>query len=226
MATAPVRTYDALRFVGGRGLRTRIKICGITREQDAMSATQLGADAIGFIFWRPSARYIDPKRAGSIAAELPAFVTSVCVFVNPTLDEVAAALDRVPAGTLQFHGEEPAEFCTRFGRPYIKSVRMKPGIDLVEYFAPYAGATAWLIDAFDERTYGGTGTSFDWNLLPGGLARPWILSGGLTVNNVTEAARRLRPWAVDVSSGVESAKGIKDATKIAAFISGVRNADG
>jgi len=207
-------------------LRTRIKICGITREQDAMSAAQQGADAIGFIFWRPSARNIEPERAGLIAATLPPFVTPVCVFVNPTLDEVAAVLNHVPAATLQFHGEEPPAFCARFARPYIKSVRMRPGIDLVEYFAPYAGAAAWLIDAFDERTYGGTGTSFDWNLLPGGLARPWILSGGLTVNNVTDAARRLRPWAVDVSSGVESAKGIKDAAKIAAFISGVRNADG
>ena len=191
-----------------------------------MSAAQQGADAIGFIFWRPSARNIHPERAGSIAAALPAFVTPVCVFVNPTIDEVAAALDCVPEATLQFHGEEPQEFCARFARPYIKSVRMRPGIDLVEYFAPYGGAAAWLIDAFDERTYGGTGTSFDWDLLPSGLAKPWILSGGLTVNNVTDAVQRLRPWAVDVSSGVESAKGIKDAAKIAAFISGVRNADG
>lgn len=207
-------------------MRTRVKICGITREQDAIFAAQQGADAIGFIFWRPSARNIDPERAGSIVAALPAFVTPVCVFVNPTIDEVMAVLECVPAATLQFHGEEPPEFCARFALPYIKSIRMRPGIDLVEYFAAYKGAAAWLIDAFDERTYGGTGTSFDWNLLPGGLAGHWVLSGGLTVNNVTDAVRRLRPWAVDVSSGVESAKGIKDAAKIAAFISGVRNADG
>ena len=206
-------------------MRTRVKVCGITREPDAMAAAQHGADAIGFIFWRPSSRYIEPERAGSIAAALPAFVAAVCVFVNPTPDEVEAALQRLPAATLQFHGEESPDFCAHFGRPYIKAARMRPGLDLVEYFAPYGEAAAWLIDAFDERTYGGTGAPFDWDLLPGGLSRPWILSGGLTAESVTEALRRLRPWGVDVSSGVESAKGIKDAEKIAAFISGVRNAD-
>lgn len=207
-------------------MRTRVKVCGITREPDAMSAAQHGADAIGFIFWRPSARYIEPVRAGSIASTLPAFVTAVCVFVDPTPEEVEAALERLPAATLQFHGEESPDFCARFGRPYIKAARMRPGLDLIEYFTPYGQAAAWLIDAFDERTYGGTGAPFDWNLLPGALARPWILSGGIGTENVTGAVRRLRPWGVDVSSGVESAKGIKDAEKIAAFISGVRNADG
>ena len=207
-------------------MRTRIKVCGITREPDAMSAAQQGADAIGFILWRQSARYIGPEHAGSIAAALPAFVSAVCVFVDPTADEVEAALVCVPAATLQFHGDESPAFCSRFGRPYIKAARMRPGLDLVEYLAPHAAASAWLVDAFDERTYGGTGVPFDWNLLPRGLSRPWILSGGLTPANVTEAVRRLRPWGVDVSSGVESAKGIKDAERIAAFISGVRNADG
>jgi phosphoribosylanthranilate isomerase len=206
-------------------VRTRIKICGITREQDALAAAALGADALGFIFWRPSARYIEPEQAGAIARPLPAFITPVCVFVNPTHEEVEAALACLPAATLQFHGEEPAEFCARFDRPYIKAARVRPGLDLIEYFAPYVGAAAWLIDAFDERTYGGTGAPFDWNLLPRALSRPWILSGGLTVENVTGAVRRLTPWGVDVSSGVESAKGIKDADAIAAFISGVRNAD-
>lgn len=206
-------------------MRTRIKVCGITREPDAMSAAQHGADAIGFIFWRSSARHIEPERAGPIAAALPALVTAVGVFVNPTLEEVGAVLECMPASTLQFHGEESPEFCSQFKRPYIKAARMRPGLDLVEYFAPYAGASAWLIDAFDERTYGGTGAPFDWNLLPVGLARPWILSGGLAADSVTAAVRRLRPWGVDVSSGVESAKGIKDAGKIAAFITGVRNAD-
>jgi len=206
-------------------VRTRVKVCGITREPDAVSAAQLGADAIGFIFWRPSPRYIEPELAGAIAAALPALVTAVCVFVDPTPGEVEAVLERLPAATLQFHGEESPDFCARFGRPYIKAARMRPGLDLIEYFAPYGQAAAWLIDAFDERTYGGTGAPFDWDLLPGGLSRPWILSGGLTAESVTEALRRLRPWGVDVSSGVESAKGIKDAEKIAAFISGVRNAD-
>jgi phosphoribosylanthranilate isomerase len=206
-------------------VRTRVKVCGITREPDALSAAQHGADAIGFIFWRPSSRNIEPERAGRIAAALPAFVTPVCVFVNPDAGEVDAALKCVPAAALQFHGEEPPDFCARFGRPYVKAARMRPGLDLVEYFTPYSGAAAWLIDAFDERTYGGTGAPFDWNLLPRVLSRPWILSGGLTVENVTGAVRQLRPWGVDVSSGVESEKGIKDAEKIAAFISGVRNAD-
>jgi phosphoribosylanthranilate isomerase len=206
-------------------VRTRVKVCGITREPDALTAARLGADAIGFIFWRPSSRFVEPERAGKIVAALPAFVTPVCVFVNPRVAEVNAVLECVPAATLQFHGEEPAEFCARFGRPYVKAARMRPGFDLIEYFAPYAGAAAWLIDAFDEGTYGGTGAPFDWNLLPRTLSRPWILSGGLTVENVTGAVRQLKPWAVDVSSGVESAKGVKDAEKIAAFISGVRNAD-
>ena len=206
-------------------MRTRVKVCGITREPDAMSAARHGADAIGFIFWRPSARYIEPARAASIASALPAFVTAVCVFVDPTPDEVQAVLERLPAATLQFHGEESPDFCARFGRPYIKAARMRPGLDLIEYFAPYGRAAAWLIDAFDERIYGGTGAPFDWNLLPGGLTRPWILSGGISTENVTGAVRRLRPWGVDVSSGVESAKGVKDADKIAAFVTGVRNAD-
>lgn len=207
-------------------MRTRVKVCGITREQDALAAAQLGADALGFILWRPSERYVDPERAGRIASRLPAFVVPVCVFVNPSREEVEAAIGQLPAATLQFHGEESAEFCARFGRPWIKAARMRPGLDLVEYFVPYAGAAAWLVDAYDERMGGGTGIPFDWNLLPGALARPWILSGGLTAVNVTQAVQRLRPWGVDVSSGVETQKGIKDAGRIAAFISGVRNADG
>jgi phosphoribosylanthranilate isomerase len=206
-------------------LRTRVKVCGITRESDARAAAQHGADASGFIFWRPSPGFVEAERAGAIADRLPAFVTPVCVFVNPTAGEVEAALHYMPSATLQFHGEESPEFCAQFGRRYIKAARMKPGLDLIEYLAQYTGAVAWLIDAFDERTYGGTGASFDWNLLPRALSRPWILSGGLTVEKVTDAVRRLRPWGVDVSSGVESARGIKDAQKIAAFISGVRNAD-
>jgi len=206
-------------------VRTRIKVCGITRETDALAAARQGADAVGFIFWRPSARYVDPAIAASIASALPALVTPVCVFVNPTVEEVVAVLERVPAATLQFHGEETPDFCAQFGRSYIKAARVRPGLDLIEYLGQFAGAAAWLVDAFDEQVYGGTGAPFDWNLLPRGLGRPWMLSGGLTAENVGEAVRRLRPWGVDVSSGVEAAKGIKDAQKIAAFISGVRDAD-
>jgi phosphoribosylanthranilate isomerase len=206
-------------------VRTRVKVCGITRESDALAAAEHGADAIGFIFWRPSPRFLEAERAGAIAALLPPFVTPVCVFVNPTAEEVRAALRRVPSAMLQFHGEEPREFCGQFGCRYIKAVRMRPGLDLIKYTAQYADAAGWLIDAFDESTYGGTGAPFDWNLLPPMPGKPWILSGGLTVSNVGAALRRLRPWGVDVSSGVETAKGIKDAQLIAAFVSGVRDAD-
>ena len=206
-------------------MRTRVKVCGITRESDALAAAQHGADAVGFIFWRPSPRFVEAERAGSIAALLPPFVTPVCVFVNPTAEEVRAVLRQVPWATLQFHGEEPPEFCAQFGRRYVKAARMRPDLDLIRYAAQYAGAAGWLIDTFDESSYGGTGARFDWNLLPRDLGGPWILSGGLTVNNVGDAVRRLRPWGVDVSSGVETEKGIKDAQMIAAFMSGVRNAD-
>lgn len=206
-------------------MRTRVKICGITREADAQAAAGCGADAIGFIFWRPSARFIEPSRAGAIARALPAFVSPVGVFVNPWPEEVEAVIEQVPNVLLQFHGEETLDFCTRFARPFIRAVRAWPGLDLLEYLAPFAAASAWLVDAFHESTYGGTGSAFDWDLLPRDLDRPLILSGGLTVGNVGGAVRQLRPFAVDVSSGVESAKGIKDAAKIAAFIAGVRNED-
>ena len=206
-------------------MRTRVKICGITREADAQAAARHGADAIGFIFWRPSERFIEPARAGLIARTLPAFVTPVGVFVNPNADEVEAVLAQVPNVLLQFHGEETPEFCARFGRPFIRAARMRPGLDLLKYLAPFAAASAWLVDAFHDGTYGGTGSAFDWDLVPRSLDRPLVLSGGLTVENVFEAVRRLRPFAVDVSSGVELDKGIKEATKIAAFIAGVRNAD-
>ena len=206
-------------------MRTRIKICGITREADARAAASYGADAIGFIFWRPSERFIAPVRAGAIARTLPAFVSPVGVFVNPTADEVEAVLAQVPNALLQFHGEEAPEFCGRFGCPFIRAARMRPGLDLLKYFAPFAAASAWLVDAFHDGMYGGTGSAFDWDLVPRSLDRPLVLSGGLTVENVFDAVRRLRPFAVDVSSGVESDKGIKEAAKIAAFIAGVRNAD-
>ncbi len=202
-----------------------MKICGITRAADAQAAVDCGADAIGFIFWHPSERFIEPGRAGDIARGLPAFVAPVAVFVNPAVEEVEAVVEQIPNVLLQFHGEETPEFCARFSRPYIRAARMKPGLDLIKYFAPFTAASAWLLDAFHNDTYGGTGSAFDWNLVPQNLARPLVLSGGLTVKTVAEAVRRLRPFAVDVSSGVESAKGIKDATKIAAFIAGVRNAD-
>lgn len=205
--------------------RTRIKICGITREQDGLAAANHGADAIGFIFWARSERCVTPERMADIVRVLPPLITPVAVFVNPQAVEVEAVLRAVPQATLQFHGEESADFCAGFGRPWIKAARARPGLDLLEYFEVYQGASAWMIDAFHEQIYGGTGRPFDWSLVPHSLARPWLLSGGLDAANVAGAIRELRPWGVDVSSGVEVARGIKDAARIAEFIEGVRRAD-
>jgi phosphoribosylanthranilate isomerase len=205
-------------------IRTRIKICGITREQDLAAAARHGADAVGFVFYRPSPRCITAESAAALAATAPAFVSVVPLFVNPTAAEVAAVIDKARPHLLQFHGEESAVFCASFGLPYVKAVRMEPAVDLVQYAHTYAGARALLLDAHVEG-YGGGGQSFDWSLIPPHLPLPIILSGGLHAGNVVEAVRRVRPWAVDVSSGVEAAKGIKDEAKIAAFCAGVRHAD-
>ncbi len=206
-------------------MRTRIKICGITRPEDARAAAGHGADAIGFIQWRKSPRFIEPVAAGAIARNLPPLVTPVAVFVNPSRGEVEAVLQAIPAATLQFHGEEEAVFCASFNRPWIKSAGAKPGRDLVKYFAEFETASAWLVDKFNEQLYGGTGSRFDWTLVPRNPARPLILSGGLGPENIDEAIHAVQPYAVDVSSSVETAKGIKDAGKIAAFIAEVRRAD-
>jgi phosphoribosylanthranilate isomerase len=205
-------------------VRTRIKICGITRVEDARAAAACGADAIGLIYYRPSPRYVTPQQARAIAESLPAFVTPVAVFVNPSRQEVEEAI-RAGAGMLQFHGDETPEFCSGFDRPYIKAARIRPGLDLLEYLSPHASARAWMLDAYHEELWGGTGGAFDWSLVPARAARPIILSGGLTAANVAGAVRRVRPYGVDVSTGVESAKGVKDAGRIAEFIAGVRNAD-
>jgi phosphoribosylanthranilate isomerase len=215
-------------------MRTRVKICGITRIEDGMAAARAGADAIGLVFWAGTPRCVSLDQARAIAAALPAFVTVVGLFVDPAPDVVRAALAEVPLDLLQFHGDEPPDLCASFGRPYIKAVSVKPGVDLLQYTSRYSGARALLLDAFQPGGLpGGTGTTFDWNEVPGGLPRPMILSGGLTPQNVGAAIRALRPWAVDVSSGVEATgdggkpkKGIKSPPKIAAFIREVRNADG
>jgi phosphoribosylanthranilate isomerase len=204
--------------------RTRIKICGITREQDLRAAVDLGAAALGFVFYPPSPRYLDHVRARELVRLAPTFVTRVGLFVNATVAEVGAALAAVPLDLLQFHGDEDASYCGQFGLPYIKAARMRPGLDLLEYAALFPAARAILLDAYVEG-YGGAGVSFDWSLIPPTLPLPIILSGGLTPANVGDAVRAVRPAAVDVSSGVEVAKGIKDAVKIAEFIAGVRNAD-
>lgn len=206
-------------------MRTRVKICGITSPRDAQAAARLGADAIGLVFYEPSPRYVTIEQAREIALSVPPFVARVALFVNATPGMVRAVLDAAPIDLLQFHGEEDAAFCGGFGVPYLKAVRVKKGLNLLEYLSPFHGAAGWLLDAYRPDYYGGTGETFDWGVVPAGLERPVVLSGGLTVANVAEAVRRVRPWAVDVSSGVESAKGVKDADKIAAFIEGVRNAD-
>lgn len=206
-------------------MRTRIKICGITRPEDGRAAADHGADAIGFIQWRKSPRYIEPAKAGDIARMLPPMVSVVAVFVNPSREDVQATLNAIPFVTLQFHGEEEPAFCAGFDRPWIKAAGAKPGRDLVKYFGEFKGASAWLVDEFHDKLYGGTGKQFDWNLVPRNLARPLILSGGLGVENVGEAIETVQPYAVDISSSVETAKGIKDAARIAAFIKEVRRAD-
>ena len=204
---------------------TRIKICGITRVDDALAAALSGADAIGLVFYDKSSRHVTVQQAEQLAAAITPFVTSVGLFVNPSADEVRNVLCHVPLDVLQFHGEETPEFCAQFGRPYLKAVRVRQGVDLIQCAARYSGAQGLLLDAFIEGTHGGTGESFDWALIPHDLSLPVILSGGLHAGNVAEAIRQVRPYAVDVSSGVEASKGIKDAAKVAAFINEVKNID-
>ena len=205
-------------------MRTRIKICGITRVEDARAAAQAGADAVGLVFYPPSPRFLSLDWARELKNELPPFVMPVALLVNPSAAEVYTVLERVRPAMLQFHGDETPVFCAQFGVPYLKACRVKPGVDLLEYLRPFAGAAGWLLDSHVEE-FGGVGESFDWSLVPDERIRPLVLSGGLTRDNVGEAVRRVRPWAVDVSSGVESSKGVKDAARIAAFIAEVRNAD-
>jgi phosphoribosylanthranilate isomerase len=206
-------------------MATAVKICGITRIEDAFASIRAGAHAIGFVFYQPSPRYIAPAAAGAILRALPPFITTVGLFVDAPADEVRAALAQAPVQLLQFHGAETPEYCRQFARPYMKAVRMSPEVDLLQYARDYHDAKALLLDAYVEGLHGGSGVAFDWGRVPERLPLPVIVSGGLTVENVADAVRRVRPSAVDVSSGVESAKGIKDAARIAAFIAGVRNAD-
>ncbi len=204
---------------------TRIKICGITRIEDALTATRLGADAIGFIFWPKSARFISPAKAREIVDELPPFVSAVGVYVDPEEGWVEESSNIARLSLLQFHGDESPEFCDQFSLPYIKALRVREGMDLLQYEDQYSSARGLLLDTYTEGMPGGTGDTFNWDLIPQGLTVPLILSGGLHPGNVTMAIKRVQPWAVDVSSGVESAKGIKDAEKIAAFMRGVRHSE-
>jgi len=204
-------------------MHTRIKICGLTRSEDVEVVADAGADAVGFVFYPPSPRYVTPVRAAELARSLPPFVSVVGLFVNADADTVRQALAVAPIHLLQFHGDEDDAFCRQFGRPFIKAARVRPGLDLLQYAAAFPSAQALLLDAFVDG-YGGGGAAFDWSLVPESLARAVVLSGGLGVDNAGDAIRRLRPAAVDVSSGVESAKGIKDAAKVRAFVAAVRAA--
>ncbi|MDO9238062.1 MAG: phosphoribosylanthranilate isomerase [Aquabacterium sp.] len=204
--------------------RTRIKVCGLTREVDVDAAVDAGADAIGFVLYEKSPRHVLPARAGELARRLPPFVTPVILLVNATPALIAQALQAVPHALLQFHGDETPAQCDEAARPYIRAARMSPGFNLLDFALSYPASQAMLVDAHVDG-YGGGGQVFDWSLLPKGLARPMILSGGLHVGNVMDGVMAVRPWAVDVSSGVEVGKGIKDAALMRQFCEAVRTAD-
>ncbi|MCV2422907.1 phosphoribosylanthranilate isomerase [Paucibacter sp. DJ2R-2] len=204
--------------------RTRIKICGLTREADVQAAVSAGADAIGFVFYAKSPRFVNPARAAELARLLPPFVTPVGLFVNAREAEVQEALAALPQMLLQFHGDESAADCERYGRPYLRAARMEPGFDLLNFAQQFSTAQAILLDAHVEG-YGGGGKVFDWSLIPRNVPSPVVLSGGLHAGNVLTGVLQVRPTAVDVSSGVEQAKGLKDATLIQQFCAAVREAD-
>lgn len=205
--------------------RTRIKICGITRLADAQSAIDSGADALGFVFYEPSPRYISPEDAAEIIAELPAFISTVGLFVNASSEQVEAAIEKTGIDLLQFHGDESPEFCDSFSRPWFKALRMKPGLDVASECSRYQNGTAILLDAYRPGVPGGTGEAFDWDLIPSDLSNPLILAGGLSPSNVHAAITQVQPYAVDISGGVEASKGIKDSQKIAAFMQEVLRAN-
>lgn len=201
---------------------TRVKICGLTRPEDIDAAVSDGADAIGLVFYEPSPRAVSIAQARELAARVPAFVTVTGLFVNPERKWVEQVLEAVPLDLLQFHGDEPAEFCASFGRRWIKAVRVREAGQIEAAFQEYRNASGLLVDAWDPNRYGGTGQSFNWSLIPAERPLPLILAGGLTFANVADAIEQVRPWAVDVSGGVESGKGRKDATKLTDFFNEVR----
>jgi phosphoribosylanthranilate isomerase len=205
-------------------MAVRVKICGITRLQDLHAACDAGADALGFVFYEKSPRHLSIASAAALLRELPPFVQSVGLFVNAEPAFIESVLQAVPLDLLQFHGDETPADCARFGRPYIKAVRVNRETDLLKCAADFDAACGLLLDAWVPGVPGGTGERFDWTLIPTNLPKPVILSGGLTPDNVAEALERVRPWAVDVSSGVEVSKGIKDAHKIAQFIAKAKDA--
>lgn len=206
-------------------MRTRVKICGITRPEDGVKAAQLGADAIGLVFYAESPRAVTIAQAQAILAQLPPFVTRVGLFVDAARDAVDAILRKVALDLLQFHGAEQADYCRQFGRPYLKAVSMRPDLDVGAYMRSFPDAAGFLLDAYHPALPGGSGESFDWERVPQERPRPLILAGGLHADNVSAAIAQVRPFAVDVSSGVERDKGIKDELKIQAFMRGVARGD-
>lgn len=211
-------------------LRTRVKFCGLARACDVDAAVALGVDAIGLVFHPASTRAVSIEQAVALAARVPAFVTLVGLFVDATPTAINAVLERVPLGCLQFHGDEPPEACAAYGRPWVKALAVRPGFDLAAAAARYAGAGALLLDTWDPNIRGGTGRRFDWGLIHAGSAAAdevprLILAGGLDAANVADAIRRVRPFAVDVSGGIEAGRGVKDLSKMTDFMHGVRNGD-
>ena len=204
--------------------RTRIKICGLTREEDVDAAVAAGADAVGFVLYAASPRHVPLQRLRELARRLPPFVTPTCLFVNAPAALVDEALAAAPHALLQFHGDETPAECERPGRAYLRAARMAPGLDLLDFASRFASAAALLLDAFVEG-YGGGGKAFDWSQIPQGVPLPVVLSGGLNPANVIDGVMHVRPWAVDVSSGVEQGKGIKNAALMRRFCKAVREAD-
>jgi phosphoribosylanthranilate isomerase len=206
-------------------MRTRIKICGITRVEDAADAVRFGADAIGLVFYPPSPRAVTLDQAKAIVQSLPPFITVVGLFVNQDRVTIENCINEVQIDLLQFHGDESAQACSGYARPWIKAIRMREGIDLLETERTYSRASGLLLDTYKAGIPGGTGECFDWSRIPTSLASRIILAGGLESDNVARAIQQIHPYAVDVSGGVEHSKGIKDAAKIEAFIAGVKRAD-
>jgi len=206
-------------------MRTRVKICGITREKDALDAVRLGTDAIGLVFYPPSPRAVTIEQAANIVSRLPPFITVVALFVDASRDAIAAVLDQVRIDLIQFHGSETPEDCSGHDRPWIKAVRMQENADLYAIKERYADASALLLDAYQAGKPGGTGTVFDWSRIPTDMASSIILAGGLSAENIESAIQQVQPYAVDVSGGVEQSKGIKNTDKIAAFMCGVERAN-
>lgn len=203
-------------------MRTRVKICGITRVEDALAAVNAGADAIGLVFYAPSPRCVSVAQAQKIVAAIPPFVSVVGLFVNAPTAEIQFILSQVRLDIIQYHGDETPDVCKQINLPYYKAIRVKAESNLLQYALEFESAKALLLDTYTEAAFGGTGQVFDWNLIPKNMTKPVILAGGLTAENVAHAIKQVQPYAVDVSGGVEVVKGIKDVAKIAAFMQGVK----